>query len=85
MIETLKIWGLLGGLGSCAQRGFGSINLRSLEYNDEPVTTFDYSLPQYRDKINQLLTNYSDVQDFPPYFAEIELSKHLKNKLVIGN
>jgi CRISPR-associated protein Cmr1 len=34
--QTLKLWGLLGGLGSRARRGFGSVNLIALD--NEPTT-----------------------------------------------
>jgi CRISPR-associated protein Cmr1 len=77
--ETLKVWGLLGGLGGRARRGFGSVSLLSLKHNNHQLESFDDSLPQYRYKINELLNKYCDIQEYPPYSA---LSQHSRFEII---
>jgi CRISPR-associated protein Cmr1 len=61
--ETLKVFGLLGGLGSRARRGFGSVYLETLD-----EMTITDSKESYTQKITQLINLFNDV-DFPPYTA----------------
>ncbi len=77
--ETLKIWGLLGGLGSRARRGFGSVSLLSLKRDNQSLESFNEALPEYSNKINNLLKNYRDVNDFPPYSA---FSQHSRFEII---
>jgi len=67
--NLLKVWGLLGGLGSRARRGFGSISLVEM---DGEQTVSD-SLDSYQEKITLLVNEGNSVRDFPPYTA---FSKH---------
>ncbi|RUQ41761.1 MAG: type III-B CRISPR module RAMP protein Cmr1 [Candidatus Competibacteraceae bacterium] len=66
--ETLKIWGLFGGLGSRARRGFGSVTLLKLNGQD---TRLDQNA--YRAAVKSVLANAVDTNSFPPYTA---LSRH---------
>ncbi|OQW86744.1 MAG: hypothetical protein BWK78_09750, partial [Thiotrichaceae bacterium IS1] len=66
--KLLEIWGLLGGLGSRARRGFGAISL--VEMDGKTVTD---SLDSYQQKITHLVDEGNSVKDFPPYTA---FSKH---------
>lgn len=67
--NLLKRWGLLGGLGSRARRGFGSISL--VEMDGEKTKTD--SLDSYQLDITNLVIEGNSVENFPPYTA---FSKH---------
>ncbi|EDN67358.1 hypothetical protein BGP_2301 [Beggiatoa sp. PS] len=67
--ETLKVWGLLGGLGGRARRGFGAISLLSLKYNENESEKFDDELSEYSGAVEKLLKRYDDITTFPPYSA----------------
>ncbi len=62
--ETLQVWSLLGGLGSRARRGFGSICLETLD-----GTTVADSLDSYKLKLSDLINNFQNITDYPPYTA----------------
>ncbi|MCK4494658.1 MAG: hypothetical protein KAU26_11415, partial [Methylococcales bacterium] len=63
--DILKIWGLLGGLGSRVRRGFGSIALEKLNNTD---TIFD-SIDDYLKAIHLVLNDYPITQKQPPFTA----------------
>jgi len=77
--KTLQVWGLLGGLGGRARRGFGSVSLVSFKRPQKQLETFDYNESQYRQQINNLLNDYRDVEDYPPYSA---LSQHTRFEII---
>jgi CRISPR-associated protein Cmr1 len=72
--NLLKVWGLLGGLGSRARRGFGSISLVRLEPTkpEDRLGIFSDST-HYQDAVNKLLSGYT-TKEYPPYFAFSEHS-----------
>ncbi|MCB1714446.1 MAG: type III-B CRISPR module RAMP protein Cmr1 [Candidatus Competibacteraceae bacterium] len=62
--EVLKVWGLLGGLGSRARRGFGSVALVTLDGVNQLSNATDYG-----STIQMLLNKYERVSDLPTYTA----------------
>jgi CRISPR-associated protein Cmr1 len=91
VINTLLIWGLLGGLGSRARKGWGSVAIRSLIYKKnlgaEGVTIeIQNSIDAYKMKLQQLLQNAAS--SLPPFTAfsnetRIDLSKTGNNALTL--
>jgi len=63
--NTLTIWGLLGGLGSRARRGFGSVAIKQL---DGQSFAFD-NVDQYDTAINQLLQTITFAPEMPVFTA----------------
>jgi CRISPR-associated protein Cmr1 len=63
--NTLTIWGLLGGLGSRARRGFGSVAIKRL---DEKIFEFD-NFDQYDTAINHLLNTVILAPEMPIFTA----------------
>jgi len=86
IIDTLKIFGLFGGLGSRSRRGFGSVALTKLIDGDNSEL-FDYS--NYRDEINQLIDKYRNVADVPfsafSKFARFEVIAQGTNARLVHN
>lgn len=67
MADTLKLFGLTGGLGSRRGKGFGSISITSLTYKDDhfvPPTTCD----EYSQALIKLLGNFISKSQ-PPFTA----------------
>jgi CRISPR-associated protein Cmr1 len=66
--EALVLMGCLGGVGSRARKGFGSIAI-------EGLTGYDYQVPQNTTEYNQVIKNLCRVMppDLPPFTA---FSKH---------
>lgn len=62
--EALRAWGLLGGLGSRARRGFGSVSLLTLNGETQTLHQADYLAA-----IRALLNDAATVRAFPPYTA----------------
>jgi CRISPR-associated protein Cmr1 len=62
--DTLKVFGLFGGLGSRSRRGFGSVALTKLVDGDNSEV-FEFSLADYRDKINQVIDNSNNINKLP--------------------
>lgn len=62
IIDTLKVFGLFGGLGSRSRRGFGSVALTELVDGDQSER-FDYS--NYREEITQLFDKYTNTTKIP--------------------
>ena len=62
--ETLKVFGLFGGLGSRSRRGFGSVVLSKLVDGDKSER-FDYSLLDYQNEVSQLIDKYSNTKKIP--------------------
>ncbi|QFU02563.1 hypothetical protein FIU83_13045 [Halomonas sp. THAF5a] len=63
--QALTLWGLLGGLGSRARRGFGSVALTELDGEPMAVT----SLADYRDRLSAALGDGSWPDSRPPFTA----------------
>jgi len=63
--NTLIIWGLLGGIGSRARRGFGSVAIKKL---DDKSYKFD-NLGQYEAAINLLLNTIILAPEMPVFTA----------------
>ncbi|NLU33512.1 MAG: type III-B CRISPR module RAMP protein Cmr1 [Wolinella succinogenes] len=63
--NAILIFGLLGGLGSRARKGFGSLSLESIE------GVGDFAIPsneqEYKSAIKNLVT--SDIEELPPFTA----------------
>ena len=65
MRDVLTLWGLVGGLGSRTRRGFGSVQLLTLE-------TTPLNLPTIGDWFTELtgiLSRYPVARTYPPYSA----------------
>jgi CRISPR-associated protein Cmr1 len=63
--HTLKLWGLLGGLGSRSRRGFGSINLTKL---DDETLVFS-NLKDYQKTISELVNSIKLASSMPIFTA----------------
>ena len=67
VIEALKLFGLLGGLGARVRRGWGSVALMSLEGTDLPVGVDDAWQPpqsrkEYIEQLKKLFTDHPSLQ-----------------------
>ncbi len=77
--QVLYVFGLLGGLGSRARRGFGSVSLTEFQRNKEAVKNLSYTKQQYQQVIDELLAEYQKVIEYPPYtvFSKKSLFKFI--------
>jgi len=66
VVEALRVFGLLGGMGARGRRGFGSIAL--LEINGVATASLPITVAEYRQAINQLLGTDLSAQE-PPLTA----------------
>lgn len=66
LIDAILLWGLLGGLGSRARKGFGSVAIQSLEAEGVGVV-----IPQNADELKELLVELigDRVAEQPPFSA----------------
>ena len=67
LLDTLKLFGLLGNLGSRARKGFGSVSLLSLKDGDAELL-LPANAEEYKAEIKRLL-GHSLVADLPPFTA----------------
>lgn len=79
VIHAVKIFGLIGGIGQKSRKGYGSVNLISLNVNkdDWVVPT---SIEEYKEKINQLLNSKSVSNCYPAYTA---FSRHSSINVIL--
>jgi len=63
--NTLLIWGLLGGLGSRARRGFGSVAIQSLDNESLQFKQFE----DYHNYLNQFLDKCTLAPEMPTFTA----------------
>lgn len=63
--DLLTLWGLVGGLGSRARRGFGSVQL--LQLGDTPLVLKDMN--GWFAALTDILSHYPLAQIHPPYSA----------------
>ncbi len=63
--DSLKMLGLLGGLGARARRGFGSLSLLSLERDGEPLFAVPESIEAYGEVLRGVLTAHAADPDLP--------------------
>lgn len=71
--DTLLAFGLLGGLGSRARKGFGSVSILSLSNNGENVS-IPSTVSEYKDAVKSLVGS-GLTDELPPLTA---FSKHTK-------
>ncbi|WP_341325697.1 type III-B CRISPR module RAMP protein Cmr1 [Methylotuvimicrobium sp. KM2] len=69
--DTLIIWGMLGGLGSRARRGFGSVAMTSLNGHSYRFDT----TAAYFDAISQRLNAFDPAPSMPIYTAFSQTSR----------
>lgn len=91
VLNTLIIWGLLGGLGSRARKGWGSVAIQSLIYKktlgaEGEIIEIPNSIDTYKTKLKELLKN--TAASLPPFTAfsnetRIDLSKTGNNALTL--
>ncbi len=62
--QALKVWGMLGGLGSRSRRGFGSVTLTKLDGVDQ---LGDAEI--YRATLQTLVDDHRRVTELPPFTA----------------
>ncbi len=84
LLDTLKLFGLLGNLGSRARKGFGSVSLLSLKDGDAELS-LPATAEEYKAELKRLLGD-SLVADLPPFTAfsqhsRIQISAVEKNAL----
>lgn len=77
MKKVLKIWGLLGGLGSKARKGLGSIAIKSLEVSGLPKKLWKapISEKEYIDTLSSLLNIEYESKELPPFTALSSFSR----------
>lgn len=63
--DLLTLWGLVGGLGSRARRGFGSVQL--LQLGDTPLVLKDVN--GWFAALTEILSHYPIAGTYPPYSA----------------
>jgi CRISPR-associated protein Cmr1 len=85
LVNTLMLFGLLGGLGSRARKGFGSLSIESLTHNSIAV-----ELPNNSAELKQWLTGCQSTAAKPPFTAfsaetRLDISLQGKNPLDILN
>lgn len=71
--QTLKLWGLLGGLGSRSRRGFGSVNLTKL---DDELFSFP-DLDAYKGAIKSLMSPPVHLAPSMPIFTALNQSMQI--------
>ncbi|ASF46389.1 type III-B CRISPR module RAMP protein Cmr1 [Methylovulum psychrotolerans] len=91
VLNTLLIWGLLGGLGSRSRKGWGSVAIRSLIYKkslgeDGRAIEVPDTTNTYKTKVQELLMDLAPC--LPPFTAfskktRIDLSKIGNNALTL--
>lgn len=69
LLDAFKGISLLGGLGSRSRRGYGSVKLSALEYNDNPVWSFPSSRESLDQEIKALLKAGNLKGRMPEYTA----------------
>jgi len=71
IINTLMLFGLLGGLGSRARKGWGSVAIQSLTYTDKDKNKQNITTPEdkasYKNMLTGLLSQLPD--EMPPFTA----------------
>ena len=67
--NALIAWGLLGGLGSRARHGIGSVALESISQDGEKLWAEPKNKEEYRDVIKDLKGSIPAVGGLPPYTA----------------
>jgi CRISPR-associated protein Cmr1 len=75
LVNVILLWGLLGGLGSRARKGFGSVAIQSIE--TEGLDVDDPKIPrnanELNDSLNELIGN--SVDGLPPFTAFSKLTR----------
>lgn len=79
---ALKLWGLVGGLGSRARRAFGSVSIVSLGEQKYTFTDVDGYLSELK---NLLSNSVFDGVQLPPYSAISESTQVGIGKRLYGN
>lgn len=76
LLNALKVFGLLGGLGSRARHGMGSVSLESLQQDGALLWSAPQSPDAYRASVNGILSSVlkADV-GLPPFSAFSPLSR----------
>lgn len=69
--KAIKAWGLLGGIGAKARRGFGSLSLRTLREGENILFAANdgLTLEQYEEHVRSVLPVERDSDLRPPYSA----------------
>ena len=64
LVNTLKLFGLVGGLGARNRKGFGSLQILKLTSEDQ-VWSAPMSVGEYVDELSQIFANYRSQQLAP--------------------
>jgi len=75
LINAVKLSGLLGGMGSRARKGFGSLALNALFLEEEPIWTNPSSLTAYKDALSDLLGGMGNMTEEPVFSAFSQLTR----------
>jgi CRISPR-associated protein Cmr1 len=67
--DAFKALGLLGGLGSKARKGYGSLTLTSLSQEDEPIYGRPTNSQGYRAALRELISDSKSLVAVPPFSA----------------
>lgn len=75
VLDALKVWGLLGGLGSRTRRGYGSLALEEIRKEGETVWSAPRTVDDYLDTLRDLLQPAMDAKAEPEYSAFSNLTR----------
>lgn len=79
ILNALKVFGLLGALGSRARHGMGSVSLEDIRRNDDILWTAPQNKTEYSRVLNALID--SKDADLPPHSA---FSKHSRVDILLS-
>lgn len=65
LLQTLKVFGLVGGLGGRSRRGFGSISVENIDGADYQCNSID----QYLEQIKSIFSDIKCLENYPPFTA----------------
>lgn len=81
--DALIVMGMIGGLGSRARHGMGSIALQQIYENGENIWNIPQTVDEYIAELKRILKTSCTIQNFPPFSA---FSKHTRvDKLFKAN
>lgn len=75
VLDALKVWGLLGGLGSRTRRGYGSLALEEIRKEGETLWSAPRTVDDYLDILRELLKPAMDAKTEPEYSAFSHLTR----------
>lgn len=75
IINALKTWGLLGGMGSRSRHGYGSLAFQEMKLDSNVIWTMPTSIEAYQTEIKYLFSGCLLVTQQPPFSAFSTLAR----------